>query len=107
MPFLNNTLIARNIRFEFLSELANYERNVTKNIYKSNAYRKASTTLSKLPERVKSGAEAKKLPGIGDKISKKIDEFLETGKLQKLENVFIYIYIFFYLIVLYFFLLEY
>lgn len=72
---------------EFLTELANYERNVTKNIYKSNAYRKASTTLSKLPERVKSGAEAKKLPGIGDKISKKIDEFLETGKLQKLENI--------------------
>lgn len=70
-----------------LSELANYERNVTKNIYKSNAYRKAATTLGKLRERVKNGAEAKKLPGIGDKIAKKIDEFLETGKLQKLENV--------------------
>ncbi|XP_043474805.1 DNA polymerase beta-like [Leptopilina heterotoma] len=72
---------------EFLTELANYERNVTKNIYKSNAYRKAATTLGKLSERVKNGAEAKKLPGIGDKIAKKIDEFLETGKLQKLENI--------------------
>lgn len=72
---------------EFLIELANYERNVTKNIYKSNAYRKAATTLGKLRERVKNGAEAKKLPGIGDKIAKKIDEFLETGKLQKLENI--------------------
>ncbi|XP_051168701.1 DNA polymerase beta-like [Leptopilina boulardi] len=72
---------------EFLTELANYERNVTKNIYKSNAYRKAAVTLSKLSERVKNGKEAKKLPGIGDKISKKIDEFLETGKLQKLEDI--------------------
>ncbi len=29
------------------------------------------------------GAEAKKLPGIGDKIAKKIDEILATGKLNK------------------------
>lgn len=40
-----------------------------------------------LSERVKSGDEARKLPGIGEKIAKKIDEFLSTGKLQKLENV--------------------
>ena len=40
-----------------------------------------------MPERVKSGDEAKKLPGIGEKIAKKIDEFLETGKLRKLEDV--------------------
>lgn len=72
------------------AELSNYEKNVTKNIYKSNAYRKAASTLSSLPQRVKSGAEAKKLPGIGEKIAKKIDEFLETGKLKKLENVRIF-----------------
>ncbi|XP_033225029.1 DNA polymerase beta-like [Belonocnema kinseyi] len=72
---------------EFLTELADYERNVSKNIYKYNAYRKAASTLSKLPERVKSGAEAKKLPGIGEKIAKKLDEFLKTGKLQKLEEI--------------------
>lgn len=60
---------------------------MSKNIYKYNAYRKAATTLSELPERVKSGEEARKLPGIGDKIAKKIDEFLETGKLRKLEDV--------------------
>lgn len=67
--------------------MAQYERDVGKNIYKYNAYRKAAGTLSALPERVNSGKEAKKLPGIGDKIAKKIDEFLETGKLQKIENV--------------------
>lgn len=70
-----------------LAELADYERNVSKNVYKYNAYRKAAGTLSALTERVKSGEEAKKLPGIGVKIAKKIDEFLQTGKLQKLEDV--------------------
>lgn len=70
------------------TELADYERNVSKNVYKYNAYRKAAGMLSALPERVKSGEEAKKLPGIGVKIAKKIDEFLQTGKLQKLEDVY-------------------
>lgn len=73
-----------------ITELANYERNVSKNIYKYNAYRKAAGTLSGLTERIKNGQEAKKLPGIGEKIAKKIDEFLSTGKLQKLEDVLIY-----------------
>lgn len=77
-----------------ITDLANYERNVSKNIYKYNAYRKAVATLSGLPERVKNGQEAKKLPGIGEKIAKKIDEFLSTGKLQKLEAVLILIYLF-------------
>ncbi|XP_012145527.1 DNA polymerase beta isoform X2 [Megachile rotundata] len=72
---------------DFLMELANYERNVSKNIYKYNAYRKAAGTLGSLSERVKSGQEARKLPGIGEKIAKKIDEFLSTGKLQKLEDI--------------------
>ncbi|XP_058788961.1 DNA polymerase beta-like isoform X2 [Phymastichus coffea] len=69
------------------SKLSNYERNVSKNIYKANAYRKAATTLASLPERVKSSEEARKLPGIGDKIEKKIAEFLKTGKLRKLEEI--------------------
>ncbi|XP_043274366.1 uncharacterized protein Mppe isoform X2 [Venturia canescens] len=69
------------------NELSSYEKNVTKNIYKSNAYRKAANTLSSLPNRVKNGKEAKELPGIGEKIGKKIDEFLKTGKLRKLEII--------------------
>lgn len=43
--------------------------------------------LSEYPSRIKSGDEAKSLKGVGVKIAKKIDEFLETGKLRKLENV--------------------
>ncbi|XP_060842274.1 DNA polymerase beta-like [Rhopalosiphum padi] len=72
---------------EFLTELADYEKNVTRNIYKCNAYRKAASALAKHGKRIKSGEEAQKLDGIGDKISKKIDEFLGTGKLKKLDNI--------------------
>nr|CAD7592656.1 unnamed protein product [Timema genevievae] len=72
---------------DFLSELANYERNVNRNIYKYNAYRKAASILAEHPVRIKSGEEARKLNGVGDKIGKKIDEFLQTGKLQKLEKI--------------------
>lgn len=73
--------------YNLFIELANYEKNVSKNIYKYNAYRKAASSLSTLTDRVKSGEEARKLPGIGEKIAKKIDEFLKTGKLRKLEEV--------------------
>lgn len=72
---------------DFLMELADYEKNVSRNIHKHNAYRKAASVLASHHKRIDSGDEAKKLNGIGDKISKKIDEFLKTGKLQKLENI--------------------
>ncbi|XP_075211388.1 DNA polymerase beta-like isoform X2 [Lycorma delicatula] len=69
------------------NELANYERNVNRNVYKYNAYRKAASTLAAHSTRITSGKEARKLDGIGDKIAKKIDEFIETGTLQKLEKI--------------------
>ena len=47
----------------------------------------AAGVLAKLDYRISSGDEARKLDGIGDKISKKIDEFIQTGKLNKLEKV--------------------
>lgn len=72
---------------DFLMELADYEKNVSRNIHKYNAYRKAASVLASHGKRIESGDEAKKLSGIGDKISKKIDEFLQTGKLRKLENI--------------------
>uniref|UniRef100_A0A4W3IVW8 DNA polymerase n=1 Tax=Callorhinchus milii TaxID=7868 RepID=A0A4W3IVW8_CALMI len=56
-------------------------------MHKYNVYRKAASVIAKYPTKIKSGAEAKKLEGIGDKIAKKIDEFLATGKLQKLEKI--------------------
>uniref|UniRef100_A0A667Y8H8 DNA polymerase n=1 Tax=Myripristis murdjan TaxID=586833 RepID=A0A667Y8H8_9TELE len=72
---------------DFLVELANYEKNVNRAIHKYNAYRKAASTIAKYPEKIKSGAEAKKLDGVGAKIAEKIDEFLQTGKLRKLEKI--------------------
>lgn len=74
------------IRFS-VSELAEYEKNVTRDNHRYSAYRKAAVTLAEHPIRIKSGDDAKKLKGVGVKIAKKIDEYLETGKLRKLENV--------------------
>lgn len=72
---------------DMLMELSAYERNVGRNIHKANAYKKAAGAISKHPTRVTSGAEAKKLDGVGEKIAKKIDELLATGKLNKLEKI--------------------
>ncbi|XP_031712238.1 DNA polymerase beta [Anarrhichthys ocellatus] len=72
---------------DFLVELANYEKNVNRAIHKSNAYRKAASTISKYPNKIKNGDEAKKLEGVGAKIAEKIDEFLQTGTLRKLEKI--------------------
>ena len=44
-----------------LAELANYEKNVNRQMHKFNAYRKAAGALAKHPVRITSGAEAKKL----------------------------------------------
>ncbi|XP_046962599.1 DNA polymerase beta-like [Vanessa cardui] len=72
---------------EFLMELADYEKNVSRNIHKFNAYKKAASVLASHSKRIQSGDEARKLNGIGEKISKKIDEFLNTGKLKKLDDI--------------------
>lgn len=72
---------------DFLVELANYEKNVNRAIHKYNAYRKAASAIAKYPQKIKSGEEAKKLDGVGAKIAEKIDEFLQTGKLRKIEKI--------------------
>ncbi|XP_053480805.1 DNA polymerase beta isoform X3 [Ictalurus furcatus] len=72
---------------DFLIELANYEKNVNRATHKYNAYRKAASVIAKYPNKIKSGNEAKKLDGVGAKIAEKIDEYLTTGKLRKLEKV--------------------
>ncbi|XP_041363147.1 DNA polymerase beta-like [Gigantopelta aegis] len=72
---------------DFLMELANYEKNVNRALHKYNAYRKAAGALAKHPTKIRSGDEAKKLDGVGAKIALKIDEFIKTGKLSKLEKI--------------------
>uniref|UniRef100_A0A8C8DF67 Crossover junction endonuclease MUS81-like HHH domain-containing protein n=1 Tax=Oncorhynchus tshawytscha TaxID=74940 RepID=A0A8C8DF67_ONCTS len=68
--------------FLTLPELANYERNVNRAIQK-----KAASVISKYPQKIKIGEEAKKLERVGKEITKKIDEFLQTGTLKKLEKI--------------------
>lgn len=72
---------------DFLQELADYEKNVAGNIYKYSAYRKAASSLASHPVRVQSGKEAMKLDGVGKKIAEKLDEFIQTGELQKLKKI--------------------
>nr|XP_047903301.1 DNA polymerase beta isoform X1 [Anser cygnoides] len=75
------------VRMHVATQLANYERNVNRAIHKYNAYRKAASVIARYPSEIRSGAEAKKLDGVGAKIAEKIDEFLSTGKLRKLEKI--------------------
>jgi len=72
---------------DFLLEIAEYERNVNKNIYKYNAYRKAASSLARHPTRITNGKEARNLDGVGQKIAEKLDEFIETGELTKLKKI--------------------
>ncbi|TPX58650.1 DNA-directed DNA polymerase [Spizellomyces sp. 'palustris'] len=51
------------------------------------SYRKAIQTLKRHPRRIQSGADAKRIFGIGGKIADKIDEILKTGRLRKAEVV--------------------
>ncbi|KAH9490044.1 hypothetical protein Btru_035505 [Bulinus truncatus] len=71
---------------EFLLELGDFEKNVNRAMHKYKVYRRAAAVLAQQSVRITSGAEAKKLDGIGEKIATKIDEFLKTGKLKKLEK---------------------
>ncbi|XP_006824912.1 DNA polymerase beta-like [Saccoglossus kowalevskii] len=71
---------------DFLTELANYEKNVNRQMHKYNVYRKAASVLSKHPTRITSGKEARKLDGIGDKIGKRLMIYT-TGQLQKLVKI--------------------
>jgi len=63
------------------------------NTFKIAAYRKASRVLKDLPEDVKDIYEKKgldglrKIPGVGDRIARKIEEYIKTGKMHKHEEV--------------------
>lgn len=68
-------------------KLASYEEDP----HKRDAYRTAADAIYHLPFEVKNGSELasgpKKVKGIGKGIAKKIDEFLETGNIKKLQKI--------------------
>ena len=47
----------------YFTELANYERNVNRQMHKFNAYRKAAGVIAKHDKKLTSGDEARKLVG--------------------------------------------
>ena len=72
---------------DVFDELAYHE----KDEHKSKAYDNAALIIDRLPFKVTSGKELakgpKKVAGIGKSIANVIDEFLSTGKVQKLERL--------------------
>ncbi|MBI4834378.1 MAG: DNA polymerase/3'-5' exonuclease PolX [Planctomycetes bacterium] len=59
------------------------------NTFRVNAYRKAARTLSEMPKDIEAIAREGKLEeisGIGTGLHKKIEEYLATGKIKKLEE---------------------
>eukprot|EP01125_Pyxidicula_operculata_P003888 TRINITY_DN1543_c0_g1_i2.p1 TRINITY_DN1543_c0_g1~~TRINITY_DN1543_c0_g1_i2.p1 ORF type:complete len:284 (-),score=35.40 TRINITY_DN1543_c0_g1_i2:299-1150(-) len=71
---------------KILKELGKTEKNLG-NIHKYHAYQTAVSSISAYHKPLESGVEAEKaLDGVGKKISCKIQEILDTGKLKKLEK---------------------
>jgi len=58
--------------------------------FKPRAYRRAAQTIETLPEDVKAiyeRGELQEIPGIGFRIASKIQEIMETGSLEYLEEL--------------------
>uniref|UniRef100_A0A2K6GLG0 DNA polymerase n=2 Tax=Propithecus coquereli TaxID=379532 RepID=A0A2K6GLG0_PROCO len=64
---------------DMLTELANFEKNVSQAIHKYNKSCTSYDGVANYPHY--------SCPGVGTKIAEKIDEFLATGKLRKLEKI--------------------
>jgi DNA polymerase (family 10) len=73
--------------FEKMADIIEFK---SENTFKISAYRKASRILGDLTqdiEEVAGRGELKKIPGIGEGIAQKIEEYLKTGKVSKFEEV--------------------
>ncbi len=78
---------------EMFDRMADALEFLDENRFKVIAYRKAARVLEDYPEDIeevyrKGGIKAlKAIPGIGDRIAKKIAEYLDTGRMKKYEEV--------------------
>ena len=71
---------------EILSKMqAYYDR--TNDQWRAISYRKAISALKKVKEYVSTEGEARKIPGVGERLAKKIAEIATTGELQRLQNL--------------------
>ena len=75
---------------DFFDKMANILEFKDENPFKISAYRKASRILGDLTkdiEEIAQSGELKKVPGIGEGMAQKIEEYLKTGKISKYEEV--------------------
>jgi DNA polymerase beta len=70
---------------DVLEEMEKIEAN-RGDIHRARAYQKAVRALKNHATKVTSGAEARRLDGVGAKTAAKIDEILSTGRLVRLED---------------------
>ncbi len=75
---------------DIFSKIADALEFKSEDTFRINAYRKAARVISELAtsiESVHAKDELREIPGIGEGIARKIDEYLKTGKIQKLTEV--------------------
>jgi len=73
--------------FEKMADILEFKGEIP---FKVNAYRKGSRVIKDLQEDIEDvwqEGKLRKLPGIGDALVKKIDEYLTSGKISKFEEV--------------------
>lgn len=75
--------------FVCLTEIGEFEKNVNRQTFKYNAYRKAAQSIKKYPKKITDISEVKNLEGVGKKIKEKICQYLKDGSIKKLEKVMI------------------
>jgi len=75
---------------ELFAKMADILEFMDENPFKISAYRKASRVLGDLTQDIQEIAESgalKKVPGIGEGMAQKIEEYLKAGKISKYEEV--------------------
>jgi len=73
--------------FEKMADILEFKGEIP---FKVNAYRKASRVIKDLQEDIEQvwqEGKLRELPGIGDALVKKIDEYLTSGKISKFEEI--------------------
>src|SRR6056300_2049522 len=88
--FLETGEIKKNQTFDTNENIADQLEmlaDIEEDYHKSSAYQNASETIRKLPFEVTNGTELLKIPGIGRGIANKIDEYIVTGEISKIERL--------------------
>lgn len=80
-------LHADDVNGAFLANSLGYTSHSTVVIAFSTLLRCVTSLLIVIASRIKSGQDAMAIPGVGKKIGAKIDEFLSTGQLAKLDKI--------------------